>query len=172
MKRIVSLILIAALLAACLSGCGLLRKLSADDEPDTRPDPVAEEKQSVQDMADRCVSACNNLDPDGILNCVAPAIAKPAKTMMNLAGELSGKDDDEMLETILGLLGAEGTTDAHEVCETLEVSELQNVEVDGDTATAEADFTYEMDGETYVGHTTVTCKCIDGEWYIYRLSSK
>lgn len=168
MKRIVSLILVTALLAASLGGCGMLRKLSDENEPET----TADANQSVEQMAERCVSACNNLDADGILDCVAPEIAKPAKTMMNLAGKLSGKDDEEMLETIIGLLGAEETADAAQVCRTLEVGELQNVEVDGDTATAEADFTFEQDGQTYVGHTTITCKCIDGKWYIYRLNSK
>lgn len=167
MKRLVSLVLVLALLTVCLSGCSVFRKL-IEDEPE--PQTTADATQSVEDMLARCVAACNNVDVDGILDCVTPKIAKPARTMMNLAGSLGDKSDEEMLESVLGLLGAEETTNAAEVCRTLS-AEVQNVEVDGDSATADVTFGFAQGEKRYTGDTTLTCVCIDGQWYISVLSA-
>jgi len=165
MKRIVSILLLIALMSMSLCGCSLFDSL-IQDQPD--PETTAQATQSVEQMIDRCAAACNNVDVDGILDCVSPKIAKPVRTMMNLVSAMSDLSEEDLLETIIGLLGAEETEDATQVCKTLAV-EVQSVNVNGDKATADLDFTFEQGGARYTGDTTISCICVDGRWYISML---
>lgn len=167
MKRLISITLIVTILIMCLSGCGILQSLFADAE---EPQTTDMAEQNVEATIARCLSACHKVDIDGILDCVAPEVSKPAKTMLNLAGKLNNKSDEEMLNTMLSLLGAEGTTDAAGVCKTLEV-EIQNIDVNGDNAKVAVNFEFEQNEQRYEGETTVTCKCVNGKWYIYTLNA-
>lgn len=162
MKRTLTLILAAALIVTCLSGCGLFRR-EAEPVPDEQADSVAQ-------LVDRCRTACNELDIEGILNCLHPTAAKPLRSVMKLASGLSGKDEDKVLEQLCVLLGADAS-DPREFCRTLR-TELGEVETQGDRATAPLRFIYEVEGEPYMAEVSVTCTCIDGTWYISRLEAK
>lgn len=167
MKRTVSLILVVTMLVMCLSGCSLFSRLF---EPKEAPQTTDKATQGVEEMAARCVAACNRADIDGILDCIAPEVAAPLRSMMNLAGKLGNMDDDELLGAVLGLLGADTTGSAMEVCRTLRVDALQDLEISGDEATAKVHFEFTQDGTDYEGDTNITCVCIDGRWYLKKLS--
>ncbi len=167
MKRMVSLALLLALMALCLSGCSLFDKLFRD-QPE--PETTAQARQSVEQMVARCTTACNDLDLEGILDYVTPKYADPARAMLKVSTALGGKSDMELLDDLVKLLGADAeTSDAWQVCQSLE-TEVTSLEVDGDEATARLHFTFTQDAQDYVGETTVSCTCIDGKWYITNLS--
>ncbi len=167
MKRAVSLMLTLALLIACLSGCSAFQKIvnhSSDSEVKISP------TEKVEDVIDRCNVACNNTDIEGILDCIDPQIAKPIRATLKVAKSIGGKDEEDMLNTVVGLLANSDVEDSFEVCESLDV-EVDSLEQDGDTATAELKFSYELDGQKYIGTTTAKCKYIDGQWYITKLTA-
>lgn len=166
MKRIVCVLVMTALLVMSLSGCGTLEELfKLQPEPET----TAASRETVEQMVERCNAACNDMDLDGILDCVSPKIADPLRTGLDLAGKLGGQSDEELLNTLLEVLGAERAENAGEICSTLQI-EVDSVEPDGDTAQAEVSFTYFQNGQKYVGKTNVSCVCIEGRWYISGLS--
>jgi len=166
MKRIVCVLVMTALLVMSLSGCGALAELfKLQPEPET----TAASRETVEQMAERCNAACNDMDLDGILDCVSPKIADPLRTGLDLAGKLGGKSDEELLNTLLEVLGAERAENAGEICSTLNI-EVASVDMDGDTAQAEVHFSYSQNGQKYVGETNMTCICIDGRWYVSGLS--
>lgn len=167
MKRIVCLLVLTALLVMSLSGCGTLAELfKLQPEPQTS----AYTRDTVEQMVERCNAACNDMDLDGILDCVSPKIADPLRTGLNLVGSLGGKSDEELLNTLLEVLGAERAENSGEICSTLEI-EVASVDVDGDTAQAEVHFSYSQNGQKYIGETNVTCISIGGRWYISGLSA-
>ena len=167
MKRAIPLLLTLALLIACLSGCSAFQKL-VKNQPDA--EVVIDPNESVEDVIDRCNIACNNTDIEGILDCIDPQIAKPIRATLKVAKSIGGKDDEEMLNTVVGLLANSDVEDSYDVCESLDIS-VESLEQDGDVATAEVKFSYELDGQKYIGTTTAKCKYIDGQWYISKLSS-
>ena len=89
---------------------------------------------------------------------------------MKLVGTMGDVSDEEMLESIISLLGAEDTDDAEQICKTLS-AEVQEVSVDGDKAKADVTFAFEQGDSRYTGDTTVSCICVDGRWYISMLSA-
>ena len=67
-------------------------------------------------------------------------------------------------------LGA-GSSDREQVCKTLD-TELSDIKVDGDEATATLHYTYEENGKRYGADADVTFERIDGQWYISKLQGK
>ncbi len=185
MKKLLTLVLAFALIAVCFLSCGKLKDLvkPADgsselaeqveqiehvEEPEL---PEQDEQvEQILDLETRCRTACNEVDVEGILDCLAPAVAGPMRTMLDLAGQLSGSGEEQVLDFLCQLLGAE-SSDHTEFCRTLE-TELSDIEVDGDKATASLHYTYEEDGTRYGADADVTFKRIDGEWYISKLKGK
>lgn len=165
MKRIVCLLVLAALLLS-LSGCSTIAELF---KPQPEPNTSAYTRDTVEQLVERCNAACNDMDLEGILDCVSPKIADPLRTGLDLMGKLGGKSDEELLNTLLEVLGAERAENAGEICRTLEI-EVDSVEVDRDTAQAEVNFSYSQNGQNYIGQTNVTCVDINGRWYISMLS--
>lgn len=167
MKRAVTLMLTLALLIACLSGCSAFKKL-VKNQPDA--EVVIDPNKKVEDVIDRCNIACNNTDIEGILDCIDPQLAKPIRASLKVAKGIGGKDDEDMLNTVVGLLANTDVKDSFDVCQTLELN-VESLEQDGDVATAEVKFSYKLDGQKYIGTTTAKCKYIDGQWYISKLSA-
>ena len=166
MKRIVCLLVLTALLVVSLSGCGTLAELfQLQPEPET----TANAEETVEQMIRRCNAACNDIDLAGILDCVSPQIADPLRTGLNLVGKLGGKSDEELLNTLLNLLGAEIAENSGEICRTLDI-EVVSVDIQDDTAQAAVTFDFTQGGQAYKGETNVSCICIDGRWYVSKLS--
>ena len=166
MKRTVSILLAAALLALCLCGCSLFRKHTEE------PAPQVEEltpQQHVEQLVSDCTDACHDMDVEGILDCVNPKLADPMRSMLKVAG-MSGKSDEEMLELVGTYMGAEAT-DYSEFCETLS-TELGDVEVHGEKANTTVTYTFEQDGQTFRGEADVSFIRVDGQWYISTLQAK
>ena len=180
MKRLVYLLLAVVLIAACLFSCSVLQKKA--DAPSSEDDPAGQTEQEesapatdedalqIEQLADRCRTACNELDIEGILDCIHPSAAKPMRTMLGLAGTLSGTGEEQVMDFLCQLLGAE-SSDHTQFCKTLD-TELSDVEVDGDKATASLHYTYEEDGKRYGADADLTFKCVDGQWYISNLQGK
>lgn len=165
MRRFVSLLALVALLVSCLSGCAVFEGLLQQPEPET----TAKAEETVEQMIERCSAACNDVDLDGILDCVTPKLAEPLRMGLNLVGTLGGKSEEELLNTIVGLLGAENAQSSEEICRTLDI-DVVSVDTKGDTAEAKLTFEFTQNGQAYTGETNVTCVCIDGRWYVSKLS--
>lgn len=50
-------------------------------------------------------TACNELDVDGILDCLKPSVSNPLKIALGIGSVVTSKSSDEMLEGILDALG-------------------------------------------------------------------
>ncbi len=168
MKRMLSLILAAAVLAACLSGCSLFRKPAAPEV--VTEDLQAEQIEQIQQLADRCRTACNEMDVEGILNCLTPSVAEPLRSVLKLGGNLTDTGEAQVMELLCSALGAD-SSDYQTVCRSLR-TELSEIEVDGDKAAANLTYWYEQDGLTYEGKADLTCARTDGQWYISKLQGK
>ena len=168
MKRFLTLILVCALLVLCLSGCSLFKK-PAPPEP-VPEDTQAEQIDRIRQLADRCRIACNEMDVDGILDCITPSVATPLRSMLKLAGGLSGDGEAQVMELLCSALGAD-SSDYQQVCRSL-TAELSDIEVDGDKATANLTYRYEIDGQAYEGKADLTCEQSDGRWLISKLQGK
>ena len=163
MRRTLSLLLVFALLALCFSGCSLFKKHTEQS------DPKVEEltpQQNVELLVDRCTDACHDMDVEAILDCVNPKLADPMRSMLKVA-EVSGKSDEELLELVGTYMGAEATNYS-EFCETL-TTELGDVTVRGEKASAAVTYTFEQDGQRFQGEADVSFIRVDGQWYISAL---
>ena len=166
MKRIISLLLLLALLAMSLSGCAVFGNL-LKRQPES--ETTANDKETVEQMIERCNTACNDVDLAGILDCVSPQVAGPLRMGLNIAGSLGGKSDEELLNAILDFLGADIAGNSEEICQTLEI-DVVSVDTKGDAAEVGVTFSFTQDGKDYTGETNVTCIFIDGRWYISKFS--
>ena len=63
------------------------------------------------------------------------------------------------------------SSDYQQVCRSL-TAELSDIEVDGDKATANLTYRYELDGQAYEGKADLTCEQSDGRWLISKLQGK
>ncbi len=170
MKRIISFMLILAMLTLCLTGCGPFGKiLKRQPTPTPEPEPVPEPVETIEEMLARCNAACNAVDLEGILDCVSPKLADPLRLTLKLASSLGGKSEEELLDQLIGMLAGAETTDSWQVCQTLD-AEVVSIQENGDEAQVALKFSFEQDGEQYTGETTATCVRIDGRWYISKLS--
>ena len=175
MKRLLYLLLAVVLIAACLFSCSLLKQQS--DPSSGEDDPVSQIEQEtpaqeeqiaeIEALGDRCCSACNAVDVDGILDCLTPSAAKPMRTILDLAGSFSDTGEEQVMGLLCQTLGA-SSSDYRQFCESLE-TELSNIEIKDDKATADLTYWYEEDGQRYKGQADLTCKRIDGQWYISKL---
>ena len=178
MKRLLYLVLAVVLIAACLLSCSLLRKQS--DPSSDKDDPVAQIEQDtaaqdeqiaeIEELGERCRAACNEVDVEGILDCIHPTAAKPMRAMLGLAGTLSADGEDQVLDFLCQTLGAE-SSDHTQFCKTLD-TELSEIQVDGNKATASLHYTYEEDGQRYGADAELSFKRVDGQWYISNLQGK
>ena len=121
-------------------------------------------------MGERCRTACNEVDVEGILDCIHPTAAKPMRAMLGLAGTLSADGEEQVLDFLCQTLGAE-SSDHTQFCKTLD-TELSEIQVDGNKATASLHYTYEEDGQRYGADAELSFKRVDGQWYISNLQGK
>lgn len=50
-------------------------------------------------------TACNELDTNGMINCLKPSVANPLRIALGIGSVVTERSSDEMLESILGALG-------------------------------------------------------------------
>ena len=145
-KRIVSVGLTVCLLICGMSGC---------EEKDTSP-----VEQRVMDFT----AKCNELDLDGILRCLDPALSEPIAWMFELA-EIGGIEKEEILSAVYTMMTDESGLDEMDFFESIDVK-IEEVRMGSKNATVIADVSYVVadipfnkDGEIYLIKETDT-------WYI------
>ena len=178
MKKLLTVFLACVLIAAVFLSCGKLNglfqpKAPAEEESvQTADEPSGEDPdvEEIQALADRCRAACNEMDADSALDCLTPSAANPLRSMMKVTQTLGGDGDGQVMDLLCQALGA-GSSDREQVCKTLD-TELSDIKVDGDEATATLHYTYEENGKRYGADADVTFERIDGQWYISKLQGK
>lgn len=183
MKRLLYLLLAVVLIGVLLLSCSKLRQktepaASGDDpvgevqqiEQETPAQTPDEQAAEIEALADRCRAACNAVDVEGILDCLTPTAAKPLRTLLELAGTMSQTGEEQVMGLLCQTLGAP-SSDYRQFCQSLD-TELSDINVKEDTATADLTYTFEQDGQRYEGKADLTCKRIDGVWYISKLQGK
>lgn len=153
MKRKFCLILVAVmtlvmLLTACGNGKSEIESVTADFE-----------------------KACNDVDLNAMLDCIDPTIASGLKFATGLAGMFSDKDTDELLDELSKLIFDNIPDKTEEFFSSIDIS-VDNISVDGETATADAVIKYEMSGEKYSNNAVFTYTMTDNAWYILSLNLK
>lgn len=127
--RFCSLAIVVCLLVCSMAGCSKSKDTTAIE-------------QRVQDF----VVKCNNLDIDGILRCIDPAISEPvaiAISAMEVFGNFGGAEIDKykMFEELTNVLLDEEGLDAMEFFESIQV-EIVETELDGNYAYVYSNITY------------------------------
>lgn len=166
MKRMILLLAVLALLVTCFSGCGTIEKIFGRF---TEDDKGMEDPALVEAVVSQCTACCRAGDIDGILDCMVSEIATPVRAIAKAANVLAGQDKEDIMETLLTLLGGEDLEDVLSSCETLQ-THVEDVTFSGDHAEAKVSFTFTAQGQTYAGTTNVTFASQDGSWRIAKLS--
>ena len=127
--RLCSLVVVFCLLVCSMAGCSKSKDTTAIE-------------QRVQDF----VVKCNNLDIDGILRCIDPAISEPvaiAISSIELISKINNTPIDkyEIFSELSGVLIDESGLDAMEFFESIQV-EIVETELDGNYAYVYSNITY------------------------------
>jgi len=127
--RLCSLAIVVCLLVCSMAGCSKSKDTTAIE-------------QRVQDF----VVKCNNLDIDGILRCIDPAISEPvaiAISSIELISKLNKTPIDkyEIFSELSSVLIDESGLDAMEFFESIQV-EIVETELDGNYAYVYSNITY------------------------------
>lgn len=127
--RLCSLVVVVCLLVCSMAGCSKSKDTTAIE-------------QRVQDF----VVKCNNLDIDGILRCIDPAISEPvaiAISSIELISKLNNTPIDkyEIFSELSSVLIDESGLDAMEFFESIQV-EIVETELDGNYAYVYSNITY------------------------------
>ena len=148
---LVSLILIITL---SISGCG-------------------EEKQCANQVQS-FVSACNELDAEGILSCMDPSIADPIRIAFGVLGTLTGNELNDVLDGIINVLikGLQIFNDEIEVDQIFSSMsvKIDKIEVNGEYAKVNGKVSFHLFGKQMKKDMVVDMKETDDVWYIEKIN--
>ena len=123
MKKLCILSLAVILIALQLTGCGAGKECKA--------------------VVDKFETACNQLDVNGILECINPTVAKPIQTGLNFISGIVQKGSEELINLIGEALvksDSEGV-DTSEMFASMDIV-VKNCKIDDDTAVVQAEITF------------------------------
>ena len=124
----------------------------------------------IKTVTNNFEKTCNELDVNGMLDCIDPTIASGVKALTGLVGLFTNKDTDELLDSFAKVLFNELPENSQEFFSSINIK-IGDIEIDEneENATAQAEISYEISGETYQKEVTLEYICVDGEWYISSL---
>lgn len=113
-------------------------------------------------------NSCNKLDMNAMLDCIDPDVSGSIKKLTGLIGMFSDKDTDELLDSFAKVLFSELPENSKEFFSSIKIK-LDNIEIEEDNASANAEITYEISGEDNKSNANFEYTRIDEKWYISNL---
>lgn len=113
-------------------------------------------------------NSCNKLDMNAMLDCIDPDVSGNVKKLTGLIGMFSDKDTDELLDSFAKVLFSELPENSKEFFSSIKIK-LDNIEIEEDNASANAEITYEISGEDNKSNANFEYTRIDEKWYISNL---
>ena len=142
---IVSVLLVAAMLFT-LAGCGTKGKVKA----------------TVKEFQ----TACNDLNIEGVINCLDPSVSGLLNLGAGLLGALTGSDAESMFNTLSTVLASTAESFGIDSFKTLKIK-VNDVASNDTTADAKVTFTYTAgSGEEKTSDGTISLKNTDEGWKI------
>ena len=151
MKRTVALILTVLMLVTLFCGC-----------------ESAENRNDIKDLIAKFETSCNQMDINGMLDCINPDVAAVAKAAVGLVGMFANADTDAVLEKLSGLIMNDTSLSGKEFFSSLKIK-VGKITVEEDTASVEAVITYTVSGEEKQSETVIECTKRTDNWYIKNL---
>ena len=150
MKKAIIMSLAFLLIAMQLTGCGASGECKA--------------------VVEKFETACNELDVNGILDCMNPTVAEPIKTGLNFLSGIVQQGSQELMDLIgNALLSSEQTegedVDASEMFGSMDI-EVKNCKVDKDTAVVQAEITFNAFGKEITKQAELDMIQKEEAWYI------
>lgn len=155
MKKIcVSLFSAVLVLAVAFSLCSCFNQQSAESE-----------EEKIKAVMTKLQTACNELDVNGMLDCVDPDEAGNLKLAAGAAG-LLGKNNADILKKLISKVGDYGDIDAEEFFSSVRIT-VNSIKLSSDSQSADvaATVTAESNGETKSRDVMIACVQKNGNWY-------
>ena len=142
---IVSVLLVAAMMLS-LAGCGAKGKVKA----------------TIKDFQ----KACNELNVEGVIDCLDPSVSGLLNLGAGLLGALTGSDAESMFNTLSSILASTAESFGIDSFKTLKIK-VNDVAANDYTADAKVTFTYTAgSGEEKTSDGTISLKSTDEGWKI------
>ena len=132
------------------------------------------DEMKIKSLVNEFEESCNQLDADGILECLNPKIADTIDKALSILDIFTEVDKDEIFskvsEILMSGLGEVGGT---ELFSSIDI-EIEEMEVGKASATVTGTMTYEVKGEEKETPVTFFCEYSDSieKWYISEISFK
>ncbi|MBQ6022863.1 MAG: hypothetical protein IJL25_08045 [Clostridia bacterium] len=149
MKKTVTVIVSVLLVAAMMftfAGCGAKGKVRA----------------SIKEFQ----TACNELNIEGVIDCLDPTVSGALKLGAGLLGSLTGTDAEGVFEKLSALLVTGAESFGIDSFKTLKIK-VKDIAANDTTADAKVEFTYTAgSGEEKTSDGTISLKSTDEGWKI------
>lgn len=122
------------------------------------------EKSKIKDTLLEFEYSCQNLDVNGMLNCIDPDVAQPIKAVLLMYGMSTGEDTSEVLDELVKTVFGESFK-ADEFLSHLTVDKVK-IKVSGNTAIVNCRLNFEVEGETFTKYARINMVKLDDKWYI------
>ncbi len=111
--------------------------------------------------------SCNELDINGMLECLNPEVEETINSAFGLVGLFTDVSTEEMLDAISEFLVGDGQGGGIEFFQSIKI-EADELEVEKNSALVNATVSYEISGEVSEEQVEITCNYTDVEekWYI------
>lgn len=119
----------------------------------------------IKKLMNNFESSCNELDINGILDCINPSIADKIKLAVGIVGTFTDTPTDELIDVISGALTSDSSIIGTEFFESIKI-EVEDIEIVEDNATVTTVLSYTIADETYEKSAVFECIYYTGEWYI------
>lgn len=151
MKKAVSIsltILLLFTMAFSLTGCGT--------------------KGDIKDTVKSFEKACNELDFNGVLDCIHPTVSGAIKVATNLAGFFADTNSEEMFDKLSEYL-SDSNFGGKEYFSSLKI-DVKNIEVEETTAKVYVTFKYKVNDKESERDAIINCTVDNEKWYITTIS--
>lgn len=149
--RIIAAVLIVLTAALCLTGCG-------GSESD------------IKSMLGRFEKACQEVDVEGMMDCIDPDIIAPVRTVLGMLGVDELNKYAGQVMGVLGLVDIQGES-PEDIIKTIKITPKEfSFNEDKTGCDVETEVSYQFNGATSAAAITVKCVLDDGAWYIRSVS--
>ena len=127
------------------------------------------EKQEVKKLVERFGSACNGLDLNTMMDCLAPSITKTINLAGSIVGIFTNADTETLLKNLAAFLTGENGDGGPEFFSSLHI-DVKDVAVNENSASVMTKISYKMFGKDFEKNATFKCVFQNDRWYISGLA--
>lgn len=132
------------------------------------------EEKKCANQIQSFVSACNELDTEGILSCMDPSIADPIRITFGVIGTLTGKELNDVLDGIIhilikGLQLFNDEIEMEQIFSSMSI-EVEKIKIEEEYAQIEGKISFHLFGKLVKRDVMVDMKETDQVWYIMKIS--